>query len=46
MTKERNIEPLLSPVVWTSIATGKLPHRHGVLGFVEPIPVEEGGLTE
>ena len=41
-----SIEPLLSPVVWTSIATGKLPHRHGVLGFIEPIPIAEDGLAQ
>ena len=41
-----SIEPLLSPIVWTSVATGKLPHKHGVLGFVEPVPVEENGLVE
>ena len=36
------IEPILSPIVWTSIATGKLPHKHGVLGFVEPDPLGGG----
>ncbi len=25
--------PLVSPRIWTSIATGKLPERHGILGF-------------
>jgi len=28
------IRPTWSPVVWTSIATGKLPVRHGVIDFV------------
>ena len=28
-------EPLLSPVVWTTIATGRKPQDHGVLDFVE-----------
>ncbi|MEO8191125.1 MAG: alkaline phosphatase family protein [Acidobacteriota bacterium] len=41
----RSQEPLLSPVVWTSIATGRLAQDHGVLDFVEigadgkPIPI-------
>jgi tetratricopeptide (TPR) repeat protein/predicted AlkP superfamily phosphohydrolase/phosphomutase len=30
----RSIEPLLSPLVWTSIATGKTPDKHGILDFV------------
>ncbi len=37
------IEPTLSPIVWTSLATGKLPHKHGVLGFVEP-DASTGGI--
>lgn len=28
--------PVLSPMLWTSIATGKRPFKHGILGFVEP----------
>src|SRR5512132_2128938 len=28
-------EPLLSPIVWTTIATGRKPQDHGVLDFVE-----------
>ena len=28
--------PPLSPMMWTSIATGKRPFRHGILGFTEP----------
>ena len=30
------IHPPLSPMVWTSIATGKRPPRHGIFGFTEP----------
>lgn len=30
--------PVLSPMLWTSIATGKRPYSHGVLGFTEPTP--------
>lgn len=29
------IYPPLSPMLWTSIATGKRPHRHGIHGFSE-----------
>jgi tetratricopeptide (TPR) repeat protein len=29
----RTIEPILSPLVWTTIATGKLPEDHGILSF-------------
>jgi hypothetical protein len=28
------IRPTLSPIVWTTIATGKLPEQHGIRGFV------------
>ena len=30
------LDPPLSPMLWTSIATGKRPYKHGVLGFTEP----------
>ena len=30
------IDPPLSPMLWTSIATGMRPHKHGILGFLEP----------
>jgi tetratricopeptide (TPR) repeat protein len=30
--------PDLSPMLWTSIATGKRPFKNGILGFVEPDP--------
>jgi tetratricopeptide (TPR) repeat protein len=30
----RTITPILSPVVWTSIATGARPSRHGIVDFV------------
>lgn len=33
--------PLLSPIIWTTIATGQPADVHGVLDFVEPDP--EGG---
>jgi predicted AlkP superfamily phosphohydrolase/phosphomutase len=34
--------PSLSPMLWTSIATGKRPFKHGILGFSEPSPA--GGV--
>lgn len=36
------LEPTLSPLLWTSIATGKTPDRHGILNFLEPDPFGEG----
>ncbi len=32
------LSPALSPMLWTSIATGKRPFKHGILGFTEPDP--------
>jgi predicted AlkP superfamily phosphohydrolase/phosphomutase/tetratricopeptide (TPR) repeat protein len=32
------IYPVLSPMLWTSIATGKRAYKHGIHGFVEPLP--------
>ncbi len=37
-----SIRPLLSPMLWASIATGKRPHKHGIFGFVEPNPLTGG----
>src|SRR5262245_1821667 len=34
----RTLEPPLSPLVWTSIATGKNPDEHGILDFVTRDP--------
>jgi tetratricopeptide (TPR) repeat protein len=36
------LQPALSPMLWTSIATGKRPYKHGIHGFTEPSP--EGGV--
>jgi tetratricopeptide (TPR) repeat protein/predicted AlkP superfamily pyrophosphatase or phosphodiesterase len=30
----RTLHPILSPVIWTSIATGVKPSRHGIVDFV------------
>ena len=37
------LHPILSPMLWNSIATGKRPDKHGILGFVEPDP-QSGGI--
>ncbi len=37
------LHPILSPLLWTSIATGKTADKHGVLNFIEPEP-GGGGL--
>ena len=36
------LHPPLSPMLWTSIATGKRPFHHGILGFAEPTPDGRG----
>ncbi|KAB2817298.1 hypothetical protein F8C82_02590 [Phaeocystidibacter marisrubri] len=36
--KLASLQPMLSPLLWTSIATGVRPHQHGVLNFVEVDP--------
>lgn len=36
------LDPPLSPTLWTSIATGKRPYKHGIHGFTEPDPSGEG----
>jgi len=32
------LDPMYSPMLWSSIGTGKRPYKHGVLGFMEPTP--------
>ncbi len=32
------LQPCLSPMLWSSIATGKRPYKHGIHGFSEPDP--------
>ena len=34
--KIKTLQPSFSPMLWTSIATGKLANKHGILGFLEP----------
>ncbi|HXP59267.1 MAG TPA: alkaline phosphatase family protein [Dongiaceae bacterium] len=36
------IYPVLSPMLWTSIATGKRADKHGIHGFSEPLPDGSG----
>ena len=36
------LEPPFSPMLWTSIATGKYADKHGILGFTEPDPNGNG----
>ena len=32
------MNPPYSPMLWTSVVTGKTPDKHGVLGFIEVTP--------
>ena len=36
------LQPVLSPMLWNSVATGKYAHKHGIHGFIEPDPVNGG----
>lgn len=36
------LQPILSPMLWNSIATGKHAYKHGVHGFIEPDPHHGG----
>lgn len=36
------LDPPFSPMLWTSIATGVRPDKHGILGFSEPDPGKHG----
>lgn len=36
------LDPPLSPILWTSIATGKKADKHGILGFIEPDTIHGG----
>ena len=42
MGNSSTLYPVLSPMLWTTIATGKRPFKHGILGFSEPMPNGEG----
>ena len=36
--KIKTLDPPLSPMLWTSIATGVRADKHGISGFIEPTP--------
>ncbi|MBX7093821.1 MAG: alkaline phosphatase family protein [Flavobacteriales bacterium] len=36
------MDPPISPMLWTTIATGVEPEKHGILGFAEPDPEGKG----
>ena len=36
------LQPILSPMLWNSVATGKLADKHGIHGFIEPDPLNGG----
>ena len=38
----KTFEPTLSPLIWTTIATGVFPGRHGIRGFAAPVPATGG----
>jgi predicted AlkP superfamily phosphohydrolase/phosphomutase/tetratricopeptide (TPR) repeat protein len=38
----KTLDPPLSPMLWTSIATGFRADKHGISGFVEPTPSGDG----
>lgn len=42
MGRVATLNPPLSPMLWTSIATGKRPFKHGIHGFSEPTPDGRG----
>jgi predicted AlkP superfamily phosphohydrolase/phosphomutase/tetratricopeptide (TPR) repeat protein len=43
MADIRTLEPVLSPMLWNSIGTGKRADQHGILGFIEVDP-HHGGV--
>ena len=36
------LKPVLSPMLWNSIGTGKRAYKHGIHGFTEPMPDGKG----
>src|SRR5215204_4337984 len=36
------LRPVLSPMLWNSIGTGKRADKHGIHGFIEPNPDNSG----
>ncbi len=42
MGRMATLTPAISPILWTSVATGQTADRHGILDAVEPDPVTGG----
>ena len=40
--KIKTLDPPLSPMLWTSMATGYRADKHGITGFVEPLADNSG----
>ncbi|MBG15829.1 MAG: hypothetical protein CL853_05700 [Crocinitomicaceae bacterium] len=40
--KIQTLDPPLSPMLWTSMATGYRADKHGILGFIEPLADNSG----
>ncbi len=40
-----SLYPIISPVIWTTIATGKGPDKHGILDFTMPDPTSGRPVT-
>jgi len=38
----KTLDPPLSPMLWTTIATGFRADKHGITGFIEPTPTGDG----
>ena len=36
------MNPPYSPMLWSTVATGKTPDKHGILGFIEVMPSLKG----
>src|SRR5256885_12146338 len=39
------LQPILSPMLWNSVATGKFADKHGIHGFIEPDPINGGARS-
>ena len=42
MANLATLQPILSPMLWNSVATGKFADKHGIHGFIEP-DLKNGG---
>jgi len=40
--KIKTLDPPLSPMLWTSMATGYRADKHGIMGFIEPLADNSG----